>query len=59
VLGAADAVLPKVNGWEAGPGLLAPLIADEPALPNMLGWDAPLAVPNMLVGAAELVVLVV
>jgi hypothetical protein len=56
VLGAEDAVLPKEN---AGAGLLAPLVADELALPNMLGWDAPLVVPNMLVGAAaELVVLV-
>jgi hypothetical protein len=55
-LGAEDAVLPKEN---AGAGLLAPLVADELALPNMLGWDAPLVVPNMLVGAAaELVVLV-
>jgi hypothetical protein len=34
VLGAEDVVLPKEN---AGAGLFAPLVADELALPNMLG----------------------
>lgn len=34
---ADEVVAPKVNGVEAGAGVLVPLVVDELALPNMLG----------------------